>query len=429
MDRNKHDGQTVTEMPRAPQSRPSISAPEHQSSYGWLWVLLVLGMLGGGGYYYYTHVYANGAGAATKQSGPPSREVPVVTATAKKGDMQIFLDGLGSVSALNTVTLHTRVDGQLDKVNFVEGQLVHKDDVLAEIDPRPFQVQLTQAEGQLARDQAQYENAVLDLKKFMAAGTSVSQQERDTAKAAVNQFAGAVKSDQGQIDSAKLQLAYCRITAPLTGRIGLRLMDQGNIVHASDANGLAVIVQLQPIAVIFNLAQDDIPQVQTAMRAVGKLEVQAWDRDRKNKLATGALEALDSQVDPTSGTVRLKAIFPNEQNELFPLQFVNARLLVETLHDTILVPTAAVQRSPTSTFAYVVKPDNTVEMKTIVLGPTEGNKTAIESGLNPGDVVVTDGVDKLVQGTKVTKTKLNKPGAETKPATSATTNTTKVTKE
>src|SRR5205823_2774101 len=290
------------------------------------------------------------------------------------------------------------------KVAFQEGQIVRQGDLLAEIDPRPFQVQLAQAEGQLAKDTAQLQNAKVDLERYkvLLAQDSVAKQQLDTQIATVNQFDGVIKSDQAQIDTAKLQLTYSRITAPITGRIGLRLVDLGNMVRANDPNnGLAVIMQLQPIAVLFNIPEDNLPQLLKRMRAGQPLMVEAYDRNLKQKLATGTLLTIDNQIDPNTGTVKCKAVFPNEDNTLFPNQFVNARALVDTKKDTSIVPAAAIQRSPQGTFVYVVKDDTTVEMRNIVVGPSEGDEVAIDSGIAPGEVVVIEGVDKLQRGMKV----------------------------
>jgi multidrug efflux system membrane fusion protein len=331
------------------------------------------------------------------------RAVPVAGATARKGDLDVYLTGLGTVTALNTVTIRSRVDGQLIRVHFREGQLVHQGDLLAEIDPRPFQVQLMQAEGQKAKDEATLENAKVDLARYviLVQEDSISKQQLDTQAATVNQLEASVKSDQAQVESAKLNLTYSRITAPISGTIGLRLVDTGNMVHATDPNGLLVITEIQPITVVFTIPADHLPQVLQQVKAGKKLPVDAYDRDFKNKLATGSLLALDNQIDQTTGTVRIKAIFPNENLALFANQFVNARLLVDTLRGAVIVPTAAIQRSPQSTFVYVVKLDSTVEMRNVDVQLTQGDDTTIGKGIAPGETVVTDGVDKLQPGTKV----------------------------
>jgi multidrug efflux system membrane fusion protein len=341
--------------------------------------------------------------AKNRRSGSGALDVPVVTAKVQTGDLDVYLSGLGTVTALNTVTLKSRVDGQLDKVLFQEGQMVSTGQLLAEIDPRPFQVQLAQAEGQLVRDQALLTNAQIDLERYrtLFKEDSIPKQQLDTQESLVRQFEGTIKADQSQVDNAKLQLIYCRITAPITGRVGLRLVDVGNMVHAADTTGLLVITQVQPITLVFTLPEDNLPAVLARMKGKQQLTVAAFDREQKKLLATGTLQSIDNQIDPTTGTVKLKGIFANSDGALFPNQFVNARILIDTLHNVTLVPNAAIQRSPQSTFVYTVNRDNTVAAKNVEVKLTQGDQTAIARGLNPGETVVIDGVDKLQPGTKV----------------------------
>ncbi|MGD0298472.1 MAG: MdtA/MuxA family multidrug efflux RND transporter periplasmic adaptor subunit [Bryobacteraceae bacterium] len=381
---------------------PGHGQPRKKSRF-WVWFLVILVIALSS--YYLVQRNSQKATATKSAARPPARAIPVVTASAARGSMGVFLNGLGAVTAFNTVTIRTRVDGELIKVAFEEGQLVHAGDLIAKIDPRPYQVQLEQAEGQMARDEATLNNAKVDLNRYqvLMAQDAIPKQQLDTQVATVRQSEGAIKSDQATIDSAKLQLVYCDIHSPLSGRIGLRMVDQGNMVHAADVNGLAAITQLQPIAVIFNIAEDHLPAVTQKMRAGAKLPVEAWDRDMKKKLATGILLTIDNQVDQTTGTVRFKASFPNEDDTLFPNQFVNARLLLDTKRNVVIVPAAAVQRSPDSMYVYVVKSDNTVEVRNIVSSLTEGDQSAIDSGLEPGDTVVIDGVDKLQPGARVSE--------------------------
>ncbi|MDP1831074.1 MAG: MdtA/MuxA family multidrug efflux RND transporter periplasmic adaptor subunit [Geothrix sp.] len=343
------------------------------------------------------------SGKKDPAANPGARPVPVAVAVARKGDMAVHLTGLGTVTALNSVTVKSRVDGQLLRVAFTEGQMVRAGDLLAEIDPRPFQVQLMQAEGQLAKDQAAYQNAAADLKRLegLVQQGIISRQQLDTQISSVAQFQAALRSDQAQVESAKLNLAYSRITAPISGRVGLRLVDAGNMVRATDASGLATLAPIQPINVLFAVPADDIQKVMNQNAKGGKLPVEAWDRDLKNRLGAGALAAIDNQVDPATGTVRMKALFANDDRALFPNQFVNARLLVDTLRGVVIIPTAAIQRGPQGAFVYVVKPDSTVELRTIEVQGTDGDDTAVNKGLAGGETIVTDGLEKLRPGSKV----------------------------
>ncbi len=343
------------------------------------------------------------SGGPRERGGPNSMPVPVVVAQAQRADMPVYLNGLGTVTAFNTVTAKSRVDGQLVNVAFREGQFVRKGELLAQIDPRPFQVQLEQAEGQLAKDEALLRDAKLNAERYVKLSREgvIPQQQSDTQVAQAAQYDGAIKSDQAAIDDAKLQLTYCRITAPISGRIGLRLVDPGNIVHATDANGLLVITQLQPIAVIFTLPQDQLPEVYQKLRSGAKLPVDAYDRDDTTKIASGTLLTIDNQIDPTTGTYKLKAVFHNEDNALYPNQFVNMHLLVDTRRGLTEVPTAAVQRGPQGTYVYVVGSDSTVKIRPFTESLTVGNSVGLSSGLQPGEVVVTDGQDKLQDGSKI----------------------------
>jgi membrane fusion protein, multidrug efflux system len=340
--------------------------------------------------------------APTKaRTGPQA--IPVGVAQAQVKDMPVYLNGLGSVQAFNAVSVRSRVDGQLIQVAFKEGQQVNKGDLLAVIDPRPYQVALSQAEAALFRDQAQLRDARLNYERFrdlLQQSGAMSQQQVDTQRATADQLEGTVRSDQAAIDSAKLNLSYCHITAPLSGRIGIRLVDVGNMVHASDANPLLVITQLQPISVLFTLPEDQLPVVAKRLHQ-GELPVDAFSRDDLTKIDTGKLQTIDNTIDQTTGTGRLKAVFDNKGNSLWPNQFVNIHLLLETRKNTLVIPAAAIQRGPQGTFVYAVKPDQTVEARPVIVALTQNNVTSISSGLNSGDTVVVDGQDKLQAGAKV----------------------------
>lgn len=328
---------------------------------------------------------------------------PVVAAKAQKGDIGVYLTGLGTVTPINTVTVKSRIDGQLMNVYYKEGDYIRQGDALVEIDPRPYQVALMQAQAQLAKDQAALDNAQVDLTRYQTLIThnAIPEQQVATQKALVEQDQAAIKADEAAIASAKLNITYCHVTAPITGRIGLRLVDPGNYIQASSQSALLVITQIQPISVIFTITEDHVPTVLKKLRQGARLQVDAYSRDLKTKLATGSLTTIDNQIDPTTGTLRLRATFANSNDALFPNQFVNARLLVEEKHSVTLVPNAVVQRNTETAYVYLVKPDSTVTVKKVVAGTTEGDQTQITSGLMPGDVVVMTGVDKLQEGSKV----------------------------
>jgi multidrug efflux system membrane fusion protein len=418
-----------------PSARGAKATPDAVPSktLWWPW-LVVIAVLAVGGWYYRSAKSASPSadaaapGAPGKGKGGPGAGgivVPVVVATAQRGDLPVYLNGLGTVTAFNTVTVRSRVDGQLVSIAFKEGQFVHEGDLLAQIDPRPFQVQLEQALGQLAKDQAQRKDAEVNFERYQLLFKEgvIPQQQLDTQSALVGQFDGAIESDQSQINNAKLQLTYSRITAPISGRIGLRLVDVGNIVHATDASGLLVITQLQPISVIFSLPQDQLPQVNSKVHAGAQLVVDAYDRDDTAKIASGKLQTIDNQIDLTTGTYKLKSMFTNADNALFPNQFVNVHLLVDTKHDLTIVPTAAIQRGPQGTYVYVaakdpVSKETFSKIYPVTISQTTGNSVGLSAGLNPGDMVVIDGQDKLQDGTKINASPPGGSNGAGRPATS-----------
>jgi len=381
--------------------------PGKPKRYGWLWLVILV--LVGLGVYYYFRSQANSAKAASDsaqspggRSGRGSGAIPVDAARARKGDIGIYDTGLGSVTPIYTVTIKSQISGYLMQVLYQEGQTVRKGDLLAEIDPRPYQVMLEQAQAGLARDQANLENAKVDLTRYqpLAPLKAIPEQQLATQETTVKQDQAIVQTDQALIDNAKLDLVYCHITAPIAGRVGLRLIDPGNYVTANDATGLVVITQVEPISVIFTLPEDQLPTILGKMRAGAQLKVEALDREKK-KIGQGWLATMDNQIDPTTGTVKLRANFDNRDGNLFPNQFVNARLLVEEKQGVTLIPTAAVQRNSQVTYIYLVKPDSSVTVRTIAIGTTEGEDSEVTSGLVPGDQVVMTGVDKLQEGSKV----------------------------
>ena len=345
---------------------------------------------------------AGSRGPTTARANAP-QTVPVTVSPVLTEDFPIYLGGLGSIQAYYTVSVKSRVDGQLLEVKFREGEQVNKGDLLALIDPRPYQVQLDQAQATLFKDQALLRDAQLNYQRYkdlLQSSGAMSQQQVDTQKATVDQLEGTARNDQALVDNAKLNLSYCHITAPQSGRIGLRLVDPGNMVHASDTNPMLVITQLQPITAIFTLPEDQLPTVAKQMRR-GALEVDAYSRDDSTKIATGKLLTIDNQIDQTTGTGRLKAVFPNEDNVLWPNQFVNIHLLLETKKNATVIPSAAIQQGPQGTYVYVVRPDKTVEARNVEVATTEGSLAQIASGISPNETVVTDGQDKLQNNSRV----------------------------
>jgi len=367
-------------------------------------ILLVVGVLAVAGVFLLLRQRSaqKQAGAQRQQAQAANRPVPVVAAPVQKRDVPIYLDGLGNVTAFRTVTVRSQVDGRLDQVLFTEGQQVRKGDLLARIDPRPFQNQLKQAEGALARDRAQLAAAKVNLDRFktLADKKLIAAQQADDQGALVGQLAGAVEVDQGQIDAARLNLDYANIRSPIDGVTGLRLVDPGNVVHASDQNGLVLITQLDPIAVIFSLPQDELPRVMAQLQQ-GQLPVEAWSRDGAQKLASGVLALVDNQINSATATMRLKAVLPNPQRLLWPNQFVKSRLLLTVRKDALVVPSTVPQRGPEGLFAYVIQPDQTVQPRPIEVEIAEGDVAVIARGLNEGERVVADGQNQLRAGAKV----------------------------
>jgi membrane fusion protein, multidrug efflux system len=404
------DDRTKTERPEVwpgPITRPGLAplaptAPPRRRK-GWLVVLLGLLLIAGVAWW----IYQRPQPAA--QRGPRFGQPPVATAPVQSGDINVTINALGTVTSLATVTVRSQISGYLIRIAFTEGQLVNKGDLLVEIDSRPYHLALSQAQGALKRDQALLQAAQLDLERYqnLAKTNAIPRQQLDTQIALVQQDQGLVISDQAQIDTAKLNIEYCHIVAPVSGRVGLRQIDLGNYVTANDANGLVVLTQLTPISVIFTTAEDNLPPILKRVQSGAVLPVTAFNRSGTEKLATGQLLTIDNQIDTTTGTVKLRAQFDNTDNALFPNQFVNVQLLVDTLRDSAVVPTSAIQRGAPGTFVYVVNGDSTVSVRKIEIGPVDGERVAVKSGLKTGEQVVVDGADKLRDGIKVT---LHEPG-------------------
>jgi multidrug efflux system membrane fusion protein len=403
---------TTTAVPSPPSSssperRYSSSHDEQPKSHWWVWVLIAAILLIGG-FIYYRHRQAAAEAAAKAKAAQLPRAVPIVTATAKKGDIGVYVEALGAVTPVYTVNVTSRVQGQVMNVYYKEGQMVRKGQPLLEIDPRPFEAALTQVEGQLEHDQALLAEARIDLDRYQQAfnRNAIAKQQLDDQIQLVKQDEGTVKNDQGQVANAQVNLAYTHITSPIDGRVGLRLVDPGNMVQANGTTPLVVVTQLAPITVIFSVAEDYLAQIQQQTRNGEKLKVDAYDRTQQTKIAEGTLLTIDNQIDTTTGTVKMRAEFLNKDGALFPSQFVNIRLLVTTQHNVTLIPTSGVQRNAQGPFVYLIQ-DQKAAIRTVKVGTTDGNITAVE-GINPGDVVAVNGFDKLQDGVPV---RIQKPAA------------------
>src|SRR5262245_44399538 len=413
MDKNRFEEESKLLLISEQESR----RPGRRARGRWLLILIILGGIGYGGYRLWrtsrlaaadattarTSDNTGGRGRGGRNGRGAGGRAAVITIPARKVDMPVYLRGLGNAVASNTVTVRSRVDGQLVKVAFKEGDFVKKDDLLAEIDKRPFEVQLAQAKGQLARDQALLQSAKTEQSRnqLLLDKGLIPKQQFDIQTASVGQYEGAIQADQAAIDNANLQITYSRIPAPLSGQIGLRLVDEGNIIRAADPSGIVVITQVQPISVLFSIPEDSLGDVLKKLRAGQKLRVEAWDHDDSKKIADGVLLTADNQIDATTGTSKLKAVFDNKNNALYPNQFVNVRLLVDVLKNVVVVPAATIQRGSQGTFVYVVTENQTAELHPVTIKNTESNDVALASGVEPGEMVVLEGMDKVQDGARV----------------------------
>jgi multidrug efflux system membrane fusion protein len=390
------------------EHRPSaLTSKSGGKSYSHIvkWILAIL-IIAGIAWIVVTHRQQDDQKKANEKSQLASKPMPVLVAKAEQRDVNVYLDALGTVTPRNTITVKARVDGQLLNVYFREGQMVKSGDLLAQIDPRPFEVQLGQAEGQLTKDKALLDNALIDAERYktLLAQDSISKQQADTQQSLVNQYRGAIAVDQATVDSAKLQLSYCRITAPMSGRVGLRQVDPGNMIHSADTTGIVTITQLQPITALFSIPEDDLPAVVQRTKSVDTVAVDAYDRGQKIKLASGSLLTTDNQIDTTTGSIKLRAVFKNENDTLFPNQFVNIKLLVDVDQAATVIPQSALQRGKNGDYVYAVNKDQTVTLKPVTAGDVDGEFVSIKKGLNPGEILVVDGADKLRDGAKVKMT-------------------------
>ena len=400
---------TTTAAPSPPSSPEPRYSDRHEENKGrkWIWVLIAAIVLAGG-YIYYRHRQAANDAAAKAKAAQQPRAVPIVTATARRGDIGVYVGALGAVTPVYTVNVTSRVQGQVMNVYYKEGQMVRKGQPLLEVDPRPFQAALTQVEGQLEHDQAVLAEARIDLDRYQQAfnRNAIAKQQLDDQTQIVKQDEGTVKNDQGLVANAQVNLVYTHITSPIDGRVGLRLVDPGNMVQANGTTPLVVVAQLAPITVIFSVAEDYLAEIQRQTRNGNKLTVDAYDRAQQTKIAEGKLLTIDNQIDTTTGTVKLRAEFPNKDGALFPNQFINARLLVKTQNNVTLIPSAGIQRNAQGAYVYLIQ-NQKAAIRTVKVGTTDGNTTAVD-GINPDDVVAVNGFDKLQDGIPV---RIQKPSA------------------